>query len=618
MPVPSAERRTEGPDRNNPCLNCRDFHDASPERFGVLQHLCCCNTCTTIRPGFIRDGIDHLHCCRCLPRYLMLLFVPYGGVCCRSGSTPMAFTLTNVVDRPDGALLPVSSYRGSLFGYTVTAELGRLYDEYDAYGDCVWRFTVEKDSFFEELAFAVDDITVSCLDVSGIVLAEVEGPNGCTGTLMLANAEIGRIPFILREDIPSVLTTGTPPEGQEEFVDLYPACGYCDRVCRILCVYGAGEWREFIWFEDASTEQHGWSHLKPGTEITDYIYLEDNEYGECILQFDFDGITGPPDQVIDIEQGCACGMKEVALGSFPGGTVQYTIRCGFCSCWEFYCGTCRCVPRYLCVQTYIGNTFTPNQIFEWDETELAWLSISGSNDLVFYLQPDDEGECKVVAEIYGYESLLDLSAVIGCGVEHVSKFVATLGQQLDRGNDFLFFTMADTFGDESVWIRASAPVYECDVGPCTEATPCRDECGSHPAELTALLHGFNDSYAGDEPGWDDVVCDVEVTLHYWERVDWTGTQLEHTCGYVGWYHVGECQSEHAGILEKWINVELSNGLLTVYEYYEDGVDLQVYSANLTESCDPYYGDGGIDPVGLTSCWWGCLETVQRVHVTVTE
>jgi hypothetical protein len=543
----------------------------------------------------------------------MLLFVPYDDdPCCRSGSTPLVFGSTDNETNPDW---PVSSYSGSLFGYTVTAELGRLYDEYDEYGDCVWRFIVEKDSFYEELVLAVDDVSVSCLDVDGIALAEVEGPDGCTGTLMLVNAEIGRIPFVLRDDIDSILTT----EPAEEFVDLYPACGYCDTVCRVLCVFrlpsatGEGGFQEFVWFEDVSTGQRGWSYLRPGTEITDYIYLEENEYGECVLSFDIDGVGGPPDRVIDIEQGCACGMKEVVLGSVPGGSVQYTIRCGFCSCYKFYCGTCRCVPRYLCVQSYIDNTFTPNQILTWDEDELAWLPDYGDVDLALYLQPDDDGECVIVVLIDGYETTLDLFAPRNCGTEHVSRDIATGGQKLDRHNDFLNIELQDTSEYELVWLLASAPTYQCGVGPCDEATPCRDACGSHPAELTALLHAYND---GGDPYADDV-CDVEVTLHYWERIDWTGT-LEITCGYVGWYHVGPCLSEHAGILDKWIKVELSNTLLTVYEYYEDGVNLQVYSVNLTESCDPYYGDGGVDEVGLVSCWWGCEETVQLVHVTVTE
>jgi len=44
-----------------------------------------------------------------------------------------------------------------------------------------------------------------------------------------------------------------------------------------------------------------------------------------------------------------------------------------------------------------------------------------------------------------------------------------------------------------------------------------------------------------------------------------------------------------------------------------------WQTSLSESCDPYYGDSGVEVLGtLESCCWACNVTIQRVRTTVTE
>jgi hypothetical protein len=509
-------------------------------------------------------------------------------------------------DTPEDPDWPVTTYSGSLFGYTITVELGRLLD---AYEDCAWRLTVTKGAYFsEQVIVPIDHEIVSSLDVDGIEIADITGPDGCTGTLALGNAEIGRIPFVQK------------PDSLIEFIDLDPPCGECEQLCSVLCVSFGRYFQEFDWFDYGGSR--GWSYTRPGSSpvITDYIYLEEDAYGNCVLSFDIDGVT-IPDQTIDIDQGCACGIKEVVTGAHVGGSTEYTLRCGPCSCWEFLCGTCRCVPRYVCVQSYIDGTFTANQVLAWDEDDGAWLGSVGENSLALYVERAEDGGCEIVPVINGYRYDADsLVSTLDCGTEHLSSSVATKGRQLDRTNDFVAGTVTYTDDDTEIWIRFMGPSKECEPGPCGDATPCRDECGSHPAQLTALLHGYSDSYDGDEPGYDDVECDLEITLYYWERFDWTGS-LEATCGYVGWAYIGQCGPRvvSGGPYHTWLRVELVNGNLDAYWVQPDGDgELLCYQATLTESCDPYYGDSGVDTQGLITCCWECTTTIQRIRTTVTE
>jgi len=606
-------RETHGPDRCRSNINCRDFHDAPVQITGRRMHCCCCNTCLSLRPGVHGDETRFRHCCRCVPRLIYLQFTPYDGgdECCASVSIPITYGGTDEDD--------VTTYSGVIVGVTVTVTVGAsqaAYDEYDEYEDrtCVWRVVAVKEGVtLVDDEYEIDHEVVSCLDVSAITITDVEGPNGCEGTLSLANMQTARLPFVENED-----------SRNGEIIELYPPCGDCTQVCSKLCLYGnrmPGYGREFVefgWF-DNGVDDRGWMYTGPSE--TEIIYLETSEYGECQLRFEWTDSDVLEDRVIDLDNGCACGMKEVVTYHWhAAGTIGFTIRCGRCSCWDFYCGTCRCVPQYLCVMAYIDNVFTDRMIVSWDEDERCWIAGQGvgyedSRELRICLEADeDTGECILVATVDGEEIGTPVSRT--CGDERIER-------KYDASTDFISGTWEGYIGyneDEYAWVLASSQLDDCRIGPCSDATPCVDECGSHPETLTALFTGWNDPY-DDETGFTGS-CAIEVQLHYWELLTWAGSSLDVTCGYIGFAYLGDCYHFFHGDQPKWVRVELSGGQISMWYRWSPGTSwvncdyLQL--VELTEECDPYSGESGDITGFLQTCCFSCDTTVQRYTVTVTS
>ena len=643
---------THGPDKCRSSLACADFHEPVIDRMGSMQHCCCCNTCHSVRPGLQGDSLDFLHCCRCLPRMILLQFTGSSGTgsgsgteCCRDTSVPMIYETTDV----NG----ITTYTGTIYGYNVVAKVGRTsIGSASITGstgtgtgeDCFWHITVSGEGVLNN-AYIIDHVEFSCLDVANIELGEVVGPTGCVGSLSLANMKASRLPFLLRTDIGSVTSlgaatgTGTGTSHRVEFIDLDPPCGSCTQVCSKLCVYGnrtvgsAREWVEFTWFDDA--EGRGWEYTPPSTGVNERIYLGNGAdtgtgTGDCTLIFSWPGSEVLDDRPIDLTNGCSCGIKEVITATDAGvETIGFTIRCGFCTCWEMFCGTCRCVPTELCVQTYIDNVFTPDVILSWNSVIHCWenslgVGAGGDRSLLLCLESDSDGECSITASVDGAQ--VGQAASHSCGDEHpsrdfdpVSDFVSAFFEgDIDIDGFTGTATGSGTGTGNYTWISASSQLEDCRVGKCTSATPCADECGSHPKTLTATLAGWNDPIL-DEP---DITgsCDLEVTLHYWETVTWANG-LDYTCGYIGIGFVGWCPQIIGPDLPKWVLVELGGGELNLH--YGFGYPLGIPCDNmtallLTESCDPYYGDTGVIVPGIMDCCASCGEEIQRFQVIITE
>ncbi len=604
---------TQGPDPCKKSLNCIELHDDPPELIGDLTNCCCCNTCFSVRPGS-PDLINTnwTHCCRCVPRLIFLQFIPDDpdDPCCAAASIPMVNGGT--VDDP----WPITTYTAGMFGATVTVELGR-FDAGSGYGaivedgDCAWRIVATKaeDGLDVDEYFPIDHDTRSCLDVSGISIGSITGPAGCTGTLQLANYEVAHLPFILREDIPSVTETGVPDE--PEFITLYPPCGECEQVCSKLCVWGhrilggPRKFVEFNWLDYG--DNRGWSYFNESTDETEYIWLVENEYGECELVFDWTGSEPIANQVIDPNTACSCRMKEVVTASVDLETIGFTIRCGVCTSWNFFCGTCRCVPLTLCAQTYIDNVFTESLTLTWDSTEMEWTD---GYDLAIRLEAGSDGSCKLVPYVSG--TALESTATRDCGDEHQSDMVGTLGKRHDPGNDFINAEFSDFLYDSLIFIRISSLLEDCKIGACSNATPCRDECGSHPPVLIVNAEGVNeeDPYSTD--------CDVSITVYYWESVTWAG-DLDYSCGYTGFAFVGFCDQVVGPPLPKWVRADLTDGGITFSYYLGSSVAINCSEIiPLVESCDPYLGTTDWIEVGLQDCCWGCDEQITKLRITVTE
>ncbi len=357
---------SHGPDRCRGNLRCRDFHDSSgllPDEISGLYNCCCCDPCRYIRPNVAsstdKPVPDH-YCCRCVPRGIMLVFTPVDAQddCCVEVALPMLHTLddTNYL----------SVYAGSLFGVDVRIELGR--DVYD--GTCVWRIlaTTSESQVLTDEQVIVDHEDVTCLSPPFGFSVLIDGPQGCTegGLLSLGEYAKARLPFRRRPEEPY----------HENFQELYPPCGECTQVCSDLCVRGTRhdngplEQVRFRWFEDAG--QRGWRYQAPGNDWFEKLYLKENEYGECVITPDLEE-SGPElfDELpIDLERGCSCEIYEIFSVPFVE-ELAFTIRCGVCTCWDWWCGSCRCLPRELCVLIITGVT-AQRVVIVWDEENERW------------------------------------------------------------------------------------------------------------------------------------------------------------------------------------------------------------------------------------------------------
>lgn len=604
---------TEGPDPCNKSLACLPLHDDPPELVGNLTRCCCCNTCFSVRPG-APDLIETnwTHCCRCVPRLILLQFIPDDPdePCCAAASVPL--TNGGTIDTP----FPLTTYSGTMFGAAVTVELGRFeagsgYGEIVEEGDCGWRVVATKpaDSLDVDKYFAIDHTTRSCLDVSGISIGSITGPAGCTGTLSLANYEVAHLPFVLRDNIQSTTELGVPYE--PEFITLYPPCGECEEVCSKICVSGnrviSGpvETVEFVWFDDGGGVR-GWTYFNESTQEREYIQLVEDAYGECTLAFDWTGSGPIDDQVIDQDRACSCRMKEVVTASVDLATLGFTIRCGVCTSWNFFCGTCRCVPLTLCAQTYIDDVFTDDIILTWDSSIMAWTD---GYDLAIHVEAGDDGGCLLVPYVSGVA--LSVTATRDCGDEHQSELVGTLGKRYNANNDFISEEFIDVVYDSLVYIRISALIDDCKLGICTDATPCRDACGSHPQVLVVNAEAVNDEdpYAPD--------CNISITVYYWEGITDAGSR----CGYTGFEFVGFCPQVEGPDLPMWVRADLADGKITFS--FTIGSNTGVVCGDetdipLSESCVPYLGESGWVNTGFTPCCWACETDITRFHITVTE
>lgn len=643
--MPTIEE-THGPDRCRTSLNCPRYHDPAVSLDGKLMHQCCCNTCISIRPGsdLIRE-INYEHCCRCVPRLIHLRFTPASNdPCCKAASVPMIFA------GPKEGEDFVSVYTGSLYGITVTAELGVLSGT--ASGtiidtgtgtststDCIWRVTATRATGTVvdlEVFYVVDDQTVTCLDVSAIVIGSVEGPNGCDGTLSLANMEAGRLPFIRRDDIDPYCCgtadivgtgsgTGSARTLESKLIELDPPCGDCTQVCSVLCLDGsrrlggASERVEFWWFDNGVNDR-GWRREDPihGTET---IFLVESGSGTatasatstaesvCELDFDWSGDNGVANRAINVDNGCACGIKESVVIAIATGFV---LRCGVCTYWQFFCGTCRCVPLTLCAQVYSNNTFVPNVLLDWDEPTRCWTgnaevgtgSPVGTSSVVQEVKvcigPDDSGGCILTATIGG-EQVGDPVAR-DCGTERISG-------EFDPSSDFISATFEESTADDYTWMIIQSQTDECTTGGC-DATGCSNECGSDPDVLTLTVIGEN-LEPGTFPG-----CSIQMDIHRWEVLTITGTDLTSQCGYTGVKFIGVCDGE-----PKWVIANLIAGELTLA--FRQGAVGNACNAMESlfadeETCDPYLWDSGVIGTGLTECCMSCDEPITQFQIVITE
>jgi hypothetical protein len=654
-------RESYGPDSCRGSIRCKDFHQVDGSKsttFGGTYNCCCCDPCRFVIPVPVDgENIDaRLWCCKCIPRGFLLKFIPNGtDACCKTISVPM-FVNSIPIDL-------YHTYSASLFDVEVTVNIGRVITPTGTVSptpfekECGWEIIVNSIAtgssvITDSQSFAIDHDITTCLyvpDDALIDLMEIEGPNGCMGHLYLEDIGKSKLPFQFRDEI---LTY----DSHDKFVDIsYDPCGLCTSVSRVICVTGyrhkneGYDHAEFFWFDNLGTGtdvthstgtgsgecQRGWAYENSNGDY-EYLFLCEDDDGRAViipnLETSIPEVYAPV--VVDENRLCACHLKEVFnyFDSDIEVSRPFTIRSGFCGCWDFICGTCRCAPNSLCISILMGeNSYYANQFASWDSTLKSWIvegidgeALTGTGEpfLRFQLGKNEYDQCIITAFLYGSEVNAE-PAIFDCGSETIEP------RRFSGKSDVLSFLIQgeveqynETGSGTSiipVYITGTSLSSDCDTSsPCTSATPCFEECGSHPSTLNVNIRLYQEQE--DISGTQDPLPDasIDVTVVFWQRAVALEGSIHFECGYVG---IGPLCDDCS------MYVAIDNGQITIMSYPPTNSSCFGPSAwaetmgFVTETCDPYYANipghqysEFIPPscVGLPG------QATTRLEITVTE
>lgn len=196
------------------------------------------------------------------------------------------------------------------------------------------------------------------------------------------------------------------------------ACGYCSQVCTVLCVkrgnlYESEYTRTNFILDEYSGQWNASDHSG------EYITLHE-EYGQCYYRLN--NIT-PLTLEGDLVEITTCNIgQDMTVVDEVGDYIR--ISCNPCSCWDFLCGTLRCVCRELCVMGMVDSVLLQLSL-AWDFENQRW------GDDTFSVTPerDTYGNCMV--RVTGYA---DAVAIVNNGGDEISFNVSEpLEDQLESG-----------------------------------------------------------------------------------------------------------------------------------------------------------------------------------------
>lgn len=298
--------------------------------------------------------------------------------------------------------------------------------------------------------------------------------------------------------------------------------------------------------------------------------------------------------------GCSCKLAVFHIStSHP--THGLAVRCGFCSCWDFYCGSCRCVPTQLCVAYYDGYNWHLNVFLDWDDEQKAWVGsgweepstgsgtgTSDTEELTVFLRRNDLGQCEIAPDFEPGPN--QVYPTWNCGEGHITRKFDTL-------EDIVSFSYAN-YRDplHPIFVYGSSHVPTCVRSNCTHATPCNADCGGHPDRIYMTIQQYR--LAGDTPETPpEEYAERTFVLVYEESADWYVPQdpVEDSYIQVMCRYRGVIQSSCAGfdycpvLVEVWdghvrMQGTSGSGCITL----TPGSDIEYLP--LTESCDPYYAE----------------------------
>lgn len=675
---------SNGPDRFNLTPGCYRHH--AGVRTGITDYCCCCDPCQYVRKNEGASDPEDRFCCRCIPKIILAKFTPdessdsFSGsdeYCCRSIFDPMLaqVSLVGGVD--------VVSYSGSIVGHPLTVYISNRSmlsgsssnsgsnsnsdsSSESNDGTCFWTILIPSLGVEEE--FVIDHRTVTCLGVPSVSVGNITAFEQCVGTVSLFNYTTVKLPFQVRD-------YGSDSDDHDELTVPFPegfVCNGCDSLPRYICItkkhnhenrvrspripWEIEWWRDFSWdydfvpyFSESSSDSGSlstsnsdesgefilgrWSHQpKDQSEHIQYLYLIQDLDGVCWLQPDF---SAPYNTFGEGEQwertqfsGCGCQLKVLDVRpvddpsppSIPGQTIAedllgIDIRAGRCGCWDYFCGKRRCVPRWICGFVFVNGTVYRNILFTWKNSLKQWVSSGGETlggtempfSLSLTLEENEDGECQIVTSHEDYE----LNAVVIGSYDTI--FAGTIQGKNAAGDDYFSLNIATSFdGDCKLLVT------------CGAATPCAENCGSHPDPLFLRMRGWSlPSDIPPPPVTGECVTEFELT--YYQTVIVTSSSILTNCGYVGYAVVSSLRfdpelgmSVPAVFL---IKAELSMGSLRITRRWMEEPDVILFSETMplqTETCDPYYGY--FFALGsLRNCFFGDTQIIwHRYEAEITE
>ncbi len=415
-------------------------------------------------------------------------------------------------------------------------------------------------------------------------------------------------------------------------------CGECRQACSRVCV--SGNWRgeswqflEFTWFKKLVGTGGGEFTIEQGWVSDEERLLLEHSGRSCVLTPDFDG-HGSGFAPITITSGCSCKLYESSQETpLAGGPYWFSVHCGICSCYDFYCGSCRCVPAKMCVHWVLDGEYSGPHLLTWDEEKKQW----GDEDvdwLIVKLERGEGGRCEAVPYIQeGYEHVPlylwnnEVDGDAGSPWVHkrqwtefdCRKEMYPIHTSLDfphpqvdpepegirltsriksrRQTDFLAITHDGFLAEHSrpFYLYGATFYDDCIPSFCNSifAQACPDECLDHPSPLYATVIGWGDS---PDTGYPEQKWAVEIELHMLLEITGpTNVPPATHCSYIG-YKAVECDLGGTPVVESWRVSSREGGLSLFIQYWEksgddiiprlartffDEIDTQVF-------CDPLY------------------------------
>jgi hypothetical protein len=341
--------------------------------------------------------------------------------------------------------------------------------------------------------------------------------------------------------------------------------------------------------------------------------------------------------------GTSCTCETKAFGSYiqAGQYTDYRyIRPGRCSCWKYFCSDkCRCVPKKLCLLTIetIRSPVTTNintNILQWDG-DSCWTQGSGDSEIRLCLNENPQ------IGFVGHETYNGL-----CGITLSGGFFET-GYAYGFDSSYpavcnsldMSYSFVDTIVESGISVASmraqTYPMFaDCSSrSRCETASPCYIECGSHPDAINLSFRAYSVAPADDISGpfSPTGTSAFSMTLNYAEHYNISGTDtvdFAHECYYEGYVACG------TGI----IRVLVSMGTGAAYPLVQFGTTTSApFSLNppetrdhfesYTESCNPYYFSGVINPDGGGMCpFWlrdcglaaSCGDGMGRMDMVIVE